>query len=108
MIKAEAGDMGIGKAAAWTLEALRSIMFLAVGLFALGAVERPLTDGKELAPIQMLLFLAANLTVLYVLHRNWFGQRRFYRSAEKPKLSGAKTVALIGFACVAIFIVSVF
>ncbi|MEI0738541.1 hypothetical protein VQ056_21035 [Paenibacillus sp. JTLBN-2024] len=69
--------MGIGKAAAWTLEALRSIMFLAVGLFALGAVERPLTDGKELAPIQMLLFLAANLTVLYVLHRSGSGSAGF-------------------------------
>jgi len=98
--------MGMGKTAAWLLESLRSIAFLIVGLLVLGAVERPLTDGKELTPIQMLLFLAANLAVLYVLHRNFFAQRRFYRSAEKMKLSAAKTATLIGFACLVIIIVA--
>ncbi|GIO32315.1 hypothetical protein J2TS6_34560 [Paenibacillus albilobatus] len=99
--------MGIGKAAFWTLEALRSVVFLVMGLLVLGAVERPLTDGKELAPIQMMLLLAANLAVLYVLHRNIFALRRFYRPAEKKKLSAAMTAVLLGFAFVSITIIAV-
>jgi len=99
--------MSVGKAAAWMLEALRSIVFLMIGLLALGAAERPLTEGMQLQPGQMLLLLTADLAILYVVHRKFLAQRRFYRPSQKAELSAAKTMTLLGYACIAIIIIAI-
>ncbi|MCJ8011894.1 hypothetical protein MUG84_09085 [Paenibacillus sp. KQZ6P-2] len=96
--------MSMGKAAGWMLESLRSVVFLMLGLMFLGAAERPLTEGGQLQPGQMLLLATADLAILYVVHRNFLAQRRFYRASQKSELSAAKTVTLLGYACIAILI----
>ncbi|BFH60043.1 MULTISPECIES: hypothetical protein [Paenibacillus] len=99
--------MSIRKAVSWLLEALRSVVFLMVGILILGAAERPLTAGGRLQPAQLLLLLAADLIILYVVHRKFIAQRRFYRSSEKPALSGRQTLILLGFAAIAFVTVAI-
>ncbi|MED5021027.1 hypothetical protein P9847_27570 [Paenibacillus chibensis] len=99
--------MTLGKAAAWLLEAVRSVVFLMLGLLALGAAERPLLKKEPLNLIEMLLLLTADLAILYVLHRKFLAQRRFYRSSQKPALSGLKTLLLLGYACLALVMMAI-
>ncbi|MWV45767.1 hypothetical protein GRF59_19305 [Paenibacillus sp. HJL G12] len=96
--------MSLGKAAAWILEAMRSIVFLLLGLMALGAVQRPLLRGGQLTLIEMLLVSTADLAILYVVHRKLLAQRRFYRASQKPVLTAGKTLILLGYAGAALLI----
>ncbi len=96
--------MSLGKAAAWMLEAVRSIVFLMLGLMALGAMQRSLFQSGQLTLFEMLLVLTADLAILYVVHRKFLAQRRFYRASQKPALTGGKTLILLGYAGAALLV----
>ncbi len=72
-----------------------SILYLCLGLGALGGIQQPLLgELPESLPI-LIGLLTANLILLYVIHRNVLSQRLWFLSVSVGKLSVNRTKILL-------------